>query len=235
MGGRSGILEHWSKARFRCILLGSELRPFRRPGRERQEVARTDRLRPGEMMLAISPSSLRLTRAGRDRLNIPIRNLSRVEIHPVSVDAQLIALLSGVFRSATWLGTAKGAILVLSAFFLIDDPHLQILRWLNHLPLLLAHVALSIPFGFLLHLPFRLLPGAWRIDGPAWRLRFEAMDGRAFNLLVGRHLRDTLIDLLRKTGLTVYLYPHRLTLLDRGWATRMRCEAAIRSFCREIF
>jgi hypothetical protein len=61
------------------------------------------------------------------------------------------------------------------------------------------------------------------------------MDGRAFNLLVGRPLRDTLIHLLRETGLMVYPYPQRLTLLDRGWAVRRRCEAAIRRFCREMF
>jgi len=124
---------------------------------------------------------------------------------------------------------------VLSAFFLIDDPLARLPRVLAHLPLLLAHAALSIPVGFLLFLPFRLLPGAWRIDGPMWRFRFEAMDGRAFNLLVGRRLRETLIHLLRETGLMVYSYPQRLTLLDRGWAVRRRCEAAIRRFCSEMF
>lgn len=235
MASRMESGDHWSRARFRCVLLGAGLKSFRRPGREGNEVARTERLSAGEVLLAVRPSSLSLCVGKREMLRIPIRNLSRVEVHPVSVDAQLISLLSGTFRSATWLGAAKGAALILSTLFLIDDPAVQISRWFNHLPVLLAHVIVSIPIGFLLVLPFRLLPGAWRITGPMWRLRFEAMDGRAFNLLVGRHLRETLIQLLQETGLMVYLYPQRLTLLDRGWSVRMRCEAAIRRFCSEMF
>ncbi len=227
--------DHRSKATFRCRLLGIGLKPFRRPGQEGREVVRVNRLRPGAVTLAIESSSLSLGRGQREMLDIPIRNISRVEVYSLSVDAQLIDLLSGTFRTATWLGAAKGAFLVLSTLFLMDDPRVQIPFMLNHLPYLFTHLALLIPAGFLVEVPFRLLPGVWMIEGPMCRLRFEAMDGRAFNLLVGQQLRDTLIHLLRKTGLMVYTYPGRLTQLDRGWAVRRRCEAAIRRFCREMF
>ena len=235
MRRRAQTRDHWPKAKFRCVLLAAGLKPFRRPGQEGREVARIDRLRPGAVALGIGPSSLSLGHGQREMLGIPIRNISCVEVHPFSVNTQLIGLLSGTIRTATWLGAAKGAFLVLSTLAVMDNPRVQIPFMLNHLPYLFAQFVLLLPVGFLLDVPFRLLPGVWKIEGPMWRLRFEAMDGRAFNLLVGRQLLDTLVRLLRKTGLMVYVHPGRLTLLDRGWAVRKRCEAAIRRFCREMF
>lgn len=235
MRRRAQPRDHWPKAKFRCVLLAAGLKPFRRPGQEGLEVARVNRLRPGAMALRIGPSSLSLGHGQREMLGIPIRNLSRVEVIPFSVNMQLLGLLSGTLRTATWLGAAKGAFLVLSTLVFMDDPRVQIPYLLNHLPYLFIHLALLVPAGLLLDVPFRLLPGAWKIEGPMWRLRFEAMDGRAFNLLVGRQLLDTLVHLLRKTGLMVYVHPGRLTRLDRGWAVRGWCAAAIRRFCKEMF
>ena len=229
------IHNRWTTAKFPCTLLKTGLGPLQRANRDRPEVARVGRLRPGAMTVTLGRSTLVLDRKEVEILEIPLRNISSVRVRPVSVDAQLMTLLLGAFRVSAWFGVGKAAFLVFSLIIMIDEPQVQLPRLAANLPYLLNSLAISGVVGLFLHVPFRFVPGLWRIEGRLWRARIETMDGHAFNLMLRRDHLDRIVPLLREAGLVVYVKEGRATLLDRGWAFRGLVMARCRRFVGEIF
>lgn len=218
------IHNRWSKAKFESRLLRAGLASFARSNHEHHEIARVGRLTPGDVTLTFGRHTLVLDRDEVELLTVPYRNLSAVKVRSMSVDMQMFTILIQGFRSAAWFGIAKTALLVFTGLVIMNPRSIDLPILMYRLPSILAWSGISIVAGFLLHLPFRFIPHAWRIEGRMWRMRFEAMDGRAFSVLLDPDARDRVVPLLREVGLVVYVDPGRETWLDRGWTMLRICE-----------
>ncbi len=228
------IHNRWTKTKFQCRLMRTGLALFLRSNHEHPEIARVGRLTPGEVTLTLGRSSMALDRHEVELLQMPFHNISAVKVLPMSVDMQMFMALIQGFRSAAWFGIAKTALFIFTALTMADWSHVRMPVLVARLPSMLAWSGISIVAGLLLHLPFRFLPRAWRIEGRLWRMRFETMDRRSFSLLLDPGSRDRVVPLLRAAGLVVYLNPGRETLLDRGWSILKAGEAFIKRWADEF-
>jgi hypothetical protein len=229
------IHHRWTKTKFQCRLMRTGLASFLRSNHEHHELARVGRVTPGEATLTLGRSSLALDRDEVELLQVPFHNISAVKVRPMSVDMQMFMTLIQGFRSGAWFGIAKTVLFIFAALSVVDLSNVRLPSLLHHLPSMLAWSGISIVSGLFLHLPFRFLPHAWRIEGRLWRMRFETMDRRSFSLLIDPGNRDRVVPYLRAAGLVVYLDPGRETWLDRGWSMLKAGEASCKHWASELF
>ncbi len=229
------IQNRWTKAKFECRLMRTGLASFRRSNQKRYELARVGWLRPGEVTLTLGRSILVLDRDDEELLRVPFRNISAVKVRSMSVDIQMFTALGQSLRSSAWFGVAKTALCILAALSMIDLSWGRLPSLVQRLPDVLAWSGVSVLTGLLLHLPFRFLPRAWRIEGRLWRMRFETMDGHCFSLLLDPGIRDQIVMHLRETGLVVYIDQERKTWLDRSWPLLKVCETFVRRWASDLF